>query len=484
MEEVENNQNMKESLLLKKREEERDDAWDVYIQEAKMLGYIAVPMVAVNLSMCALNVVSLMMVGHLGELALSSSAIAISLSNVTCFSLLVGMSSALETLCGQAYGAQQYRKLGMQTYSAIFSLISVCVVLSLAWFNMEWILVQIGQDPIIAHEAGVFTRWLVPAFFAAAVYQPLVRYYLAQSLIIPMLMCSCLTITLHIPLSWFLIFKSGLNNLGGALSVGISYWLNVMFLLLFMAFSPSCAKTRVPVSTELFQGIGEFFRLAVPSATMICLQWWSYEVVIMLSGLLPNPQLQTSVLSICLTTIGTLYAIPYGLGAAVSTRVANELGAGNPQAARRSVHTVIILAVAELAVVSGILFAGRQMFGYSFSSDIEVVKHVSNMAPLVCLSVVVDGLQEVLSGVARGCGWQHIGAYVNLAALYLCGIPIAALLGFWFQLHGKGLWIGIQVGASLQTLLLAIVTGCTNWDNQVKMARERILGSKSPLSDV
>ncbi|CAI0393188.1 unnamed protein product [Linum tenue] len=456
---------MEESLLPQEREPEgrigcSEGLWDVYIQEAKRLCTIALPMAAINLSMGALNIISLMMVGHLGELSLSSSAIAISLSNVTCFSLLVGMSSGLETLNGQAYGAQQYRKLAVQTYTAIFSLISVCIFLSLAWFNMESLLVLIGQDPVIAHEAGAFTRWLVPAFFAAAVYQPLVKYYLAQSLITPMLLCSCVTIFLHVPLCWVLIFKTGLNNFGGALSVGISYWLNVVFLVLYMAFSPTCAKTRAPV-----------------------LQWWSYEFVIMLSGLLPNPQLETSVLSICLTTIGTLFAIPYGLGAAVSTRVANELGAGNPQAARRSVYTIMILGVAELAVVGGILFAGRQMFGYLFSGETEVVEDVSKMAPLVCLSIVVDGLQEILSGVARGCGWQHIGAYVNLAALYLCGIPVAGLLGFVFQLRGKGLWIGILIGATLQTLLLAVVTFCTNWEKQVSMARERIFKAKPSTSD-
>ncbi|CAI0393186.1 unnamed protein product [Linum tenue] len=472
--EAENN-GMEQSLLLlpQKSVGGDEDGGGVYIQEAKRLCTIALPMAAINLSMGALNIISLMMVGHLGELSLSSSAIAISLSNVTCFSLLVGMSSGLETLNGQAYGAQQYRKLAVQTYTAIFSLISVCIFLSLAWFNMESLLVLIGQDPVIAHEAGAFTRWLVPAFFAAAVYQPLVKYYLAQSLITPMLLCSCVTIFLHVPLCWVLIFKTGLNNFGGALSVGISYWLNVVFLVLYMAFSPTCAKTRAPVSMELFRGVGEFFRFAIPSAIMICLQWWSYEFVIMLSGLLPNPQLETSVLSICLTTIGTLFAIPYGLGAAVSTRVANELGAGNPQAARRSVYTIMILGVAELAVVGGILFAGRQMFGYLFSGETEVVEDVSKMAPLVCLSIVVDGLQEILSGVARGCGWQHIGAYVNLAALYLCGIPVAGLLGFVFQLRGKGLWIGILIGATLQTLLLAVVTFCTNWEKQVCLVQCR-----------
>ncbi|KAJ6726298.1 PROTEIN DETOXIFICATION [Salix purpurea] len=263
------------------------------------------------------------------------------------------MASALETLCGQAYGAKQYTKLGTQTYTAIFCLILVCIPISVIWIYMGKILHFIGQDPAISREAGRFTMWLVPALFAYATLQPLTRYFQTQSFIMPMLISSCATLCFHIPLCWALVYKSGLNNVGAALCMGISYWLNVIFLGLYMRYSPACAKTRAPISKELFYGIGEFFRFAIPSAVMIC-------------------------------------------------------------------------------------------------------------------------LQAVLSGVARGCGWQNIGAYINLGAFHLCGIPVAALLGFWLNLKGMGLWIGIQIGVFTQTALLSIVTSCTNWEKQARMARDRI----------
>ncbi|KDP34994.1 hypothetical protein JCGZ_09282 [Jatropha curcas] len=441
-------------------------------------------MVAVVLSQYLLQVFSMMMVGHLGELALSSTAIAISLSGVTGFSLLLGMGSALETLCGQAYGAKQYKKLGVHTQTAIFCLVLVCIPLSLIWIFMGKILVLVGQNPLISHEAGKFIVWLVPALFAYAALQPLVRYFQTQSLILPMLLSSCATLCFHIPLCWVLVFKSGLQNVGAALAISISNWLNVIFLVLYMKYSSACAKTRSPISMELFNGIGEFFRFAIPSAIMICLEWWSFELLVLLSGLLPNPQLETSVLSVCLTTISTLYAIPYGLGAAGSTRVSNELGAGNPQGARLAVYALLFLAVVETAIVSSTLFATRHVFGYTFSDEKEVVDYVTTMAPLVCLSVIFDSLQGVLSGVARGCGWQHIGAYINLGAFYLCGIPVASVLGFWLKLRGKGLWIGIQVGAFTQTLLLSIVTSCINWEKQASKARERIFEGRSSVGNV
>ncbi|GMP83553.1 hypothetical protein CsSME_00037425 [Camellia sinensis var. sinensis] len=143
----------------------------------------------------------------------------------------------------------------------------------------------------------------------------------------------------------------------------------------------------------------------------------------------------------------------------------------------------MLLAVAETTVVSATLFACRRIFGYTFSNEKEVVDYVTAMAPLVCLSVIMDSIQGVLSGVARGCGWQHIGAYVNVGAFYLCGIPIAAILAFWVQLRGKGLWIGIQAGAFVQTIMLAIITRSTNWDKQATQARQRIFDGKSSTDD-
>ncbi|KAJ6726297.1 PROTEIN DETOXIFICATION [Salix purpurea] len=75
-------------------------------------------------------------------------------------------------------------------YGAMFSLVLVALAVSLVWINMEKLLIVIGQDPIIAHEAGKFTLWLIPTIFAYAIFQPLSRYLQVQSITIPMLVIS------------------------------------------------------------------------------------------------------------------------------------------------------------------------------------------------------------------------------------------------------------------------------------------------------
>ena len=86
---------MEESLLPKRIEQSTEQqrvTWKSFSEEMKRICHIAGPMVAVISSQYLLQVVSTMMVGHLGELYLSSAALAFSLASVTGFSLLVSYS--------------------------------------------------------------------------------------------------------------------------------------------------------------------------------------------------------------------------------------------------------------------------------------------------------------------------------------------------------------------------------------------------------
>ncbi|MED6136462.1 hypothetical protein PIB30_056319 [Stylosanthes scabra] len=127
---------MEEPLLAPKKEEpQRRGKWNTFIQEVKSICLIACPMIAVLFFQYLLQIICITMVGHLGKLYLSSTSLAFSLASVTGFSFLMGLASGLETISGQAYGVQQYQRVGKQTYTAIFSLILVSVTLSIVWFN-------------------------------------------------------------------------------------------------------------------------------------------------------------------------------------------------------------------------------------------------------------------------------------------------------------------------------------------------------------
>lgn len=179
------------------------------------------------------------------------------------------MASALETLCGQAYGAEQFRRVGTFTYGAILCLFIVCIPVSVLWIYTEELLVFMGQDPLISAEAGKFTVYLIPTLFPYAILQSLVRYLQAQSMIFPMVWTALLSLFFQLVMCWAFVFKFGLGNGGAALSIGISYWFNVVLLVLYVKYSPACEKTRASFSRDVLLTVGVFFRFAVPSAVMV-----------------------------------------------------------------------------------------------------------------------------------------------------------------------------------------------------------------------
>ncbi|XP_010279420.1 PREDICTED: protein DETOXIFICATION 16-like isoform X2 [Nelumbo nucifera] len=433
---------------------------EVVAEVKKQVG-LAGPLIAVSLLQYCLQMISIMFVGHLGELALSGASMATSFASVTGFDLLLGMGSALETLCGQAYGAKQYHMLGVHTQRAMLILLVISIPLAFIWSYTSHILITLGQDVEIAIEAGKFILWMIPSLFAYGLLQCIIRFLQTQNIVFPMMICSLITATLHILICWILVLKIGLGNRGAALANTISYWNNVLLLVLYVNFSPTCMKTWTGFSKEALHDILDFLKLAIPSAIMICFEYWSFEMVVLLSGLLPNPKLETSVLSISLNTCWMVYMISVGLGGAISTRVSNELGAGRPRGARLAIYVVSAIALTEGLIIATATISVRGVWGRLYSNEEEVISYVANMMPLLALSDFLDGIQCVLSGAARGCGWQNICAWVNLGAYYVAGIPSAIVFAFVLHVGGKVKSLASKTSNRLKAILQIVIL----WSN-------------------
>ncbi|KAL6878249.1 hypothetical protein ACP4OV_012419 [Aristida adscensionis] len=421
--------------------------------------------------------ISVMFVGHLGELALAGAALATSFAGVTGFSLLAGMAGSLDTLCGQAFGAGQHHLLGVYKQRAMLVLALVSVPVAALWAYTGEILVWLRQDPEIAAEAGRYIRWLIPALFVHGQLHCHVRFLQAQRAVAPVMLGSGAAALVHPAVCWLLVRRLGLGSRGAALANAVSYLANLSSLALYVRLAPSCKATWAGFSREAFRGVPGLLRLAVPSALMVCMEWWSFELLMLLSGLLPNPKLETAVLSICFNTHTFAYMVPTGLGSAISTRVSNELGAGRPQAARVAARVVLLLALSVGVLEGLVMVLVRNLWGYAYTRDAQVAGHVARMMPVLAASIMLDCVQCVLSGVVRGCGRQKVGAVTNLAAYYLVCIPAAVIFAFVCHLGGMGLWFGLLCGLMLQTLLLLFITLCVNWNKEALKAKNRVLNS-------
>lgn len=79
--------------------------------------------------------------------------------------------------------------------------------------------------------------------------------------------------------------------------------------------------------------------------------------------------------------------------------MSNELGAGNPQAARLAIFIATSMIVLEGLPIGLLVTFLRHTWASVYSSERQVRANVAAMMPLVALSHLLDGTQSVLSGI-------------------------------------------------------------------------------------
>ncbi|VVA92268.1 unnamed protein product [Arabis nemorensis] len=420
-----------------------------FAAESKKLWWLAGPAIFTSFCQYSLGAITQVLAGHVSTLALA--AVSIQNSVIAGFSVgvMLGMGSALATLCGQAYGAGQLEMMGIYLQSLL------------------------GQSPEISKAAGKLSLWMIPQLFAYAVNFATAKFLQAQSKVIAMAVIAATVLFQHAILSWLLMLKLGWGMAGGATVLNVSWWLIDGAQIIYIC-GGSCGKAWSGLSWKAFKNLRGFARLSLASAVMVCLEVWYFMALILFAGYLKNPQVSVAALSICMNILGWPIMVAFGFNADVSVRVSNELGAEHP---RRAKFLLIVAMITSLSIgvgISMVLILLRNKYPAMFSDDEEVRGLVKQLTPLLALTIVINNIQPVLSGVAVGAGWQGIVAYVNVGCYYLCGIPIGLVLGYKMELGVKRVWTGMLTGTVVQTCVLLLMIYKTNWGKEASLAEARI----------
>lgn len=336
------------------------------------------------------------------------------------------------------------------------------------------ILLSLGESTAVASSAAMFVYGLIPQIFAYAVNFPIQKFLQSQSIVIPSACISAATLVVHLILSYVAVYKIGMGLIGASLVLSLSWWIIVVGQLVYILMSDRCKNTWTGFRWEAFSGVWEFVKLSSGSAVMLCLETWYMQILVLISGLLENPELSLDALSVCSAVNGLMFMVSVGFNAAASVRVGNELGGGNPKSAAFSVFVVNFVSFSIAVVEAIVVLLLRNVISYAFTGGETVAKAVSELCPLLAVTLILNGVQPVLSGVAVGCGWQAFVAYVNVGCYYGVGIPLGCLLGFKYKFGVKGIWSGMIGGTMMQTFILLWSTYRTDWNKEVEKARKRL----------
>ncbi|KAK3137024.1 hypothetical protein QOZ80_5BG0446670 [Eleusine coracana subsp. coracana] len=421
-----------------------------------------------------LSLVSQMFVGHLGELELAGASITNIGIQGLAYGIMIGMASAVQTVCGQAYGARSYMAMGIVCQRALVLQLATAIPIAFLYWFAGPFLRLIGQEADVAAAGQLYARGLVLQLLAFALFCPMQRFLQAQNIVNPVAYITLAVLIFHIFASWLVVFVLDLGLLGAALTLSFSWWVLVVLTWAYIIWSPACKETWTGLSFLAFRGLWGYAKLAFASAVMLALEIWYVQGFVLLTGFLPNSEIALDSLSICINYWNWDFQIMLGLSYAASIRVGNELGAGHPKVARFSVIVVVMASIAFSVLVTLLVIILRYPLSTLYTSSTTIIDAVISMMPLLAISIFLNGIQPILSGVAVGSGWQAIVAYVNVGAYYLIGLPIGCILGYKTSLGAAGIWWGLIIGVFLQTIALIIITARTNWDKEVEKATQRL----------
>lgn len=298
------------------------------IEELKELWAMVLPITAMNCLVYVRAVVSVLFLGRLGSLELAGGALSIGFTNITGYSVLVGLASGLEPVCSQAYGSKNWDLLTLSLHRMVVILLIASVPISLLWINLGPIMLFMGQDPEITATAAEYCLYALPDLLTNTLLQPLRVYLRSQRVTKPMMWCTLAAVAFHVPLNYWLVMVKSWGVPGVATASVVTNLIMVGLLVGYVWFSGRMEK-RVSESNvvahssvvELVGGLGPLMRVAVPSCLGICLEWWWYEIVTVMGGYLENPKLAVAATGILIQTTSLMYTVPMALAGCVSARV-------------------------------------------------------------------------------------------------------------------------------------------------------------------
>ncbi len=476
--------------------------------EAGRLWSIGFPMVTFSLMGFMQSTSSLMIVGRCsGRLDLAGAALGSTYSNIMGRTILVGISQSVDTLCSQQYGAGRFLAMGATLQRGIALLWAAASVASLLFWFAGDALAALGQPLDLAWRAGTYTRIQIPGLYAFALCMALQRYLAAQHRARPLFWVSLGLLPLHITVTYFLVspvYGFGLGFRGAAISWNLTNALGALVLVICAAR----AESRRPRRRKMWPGWAgtlcrshwrewtHMLRVSLPAMAMLATEYWTYEVLTLFAGLLPDAETAVVAQAIGQQLIGFIFMLSYGLSGAVCVRVGAELGSGRPRAAWRVVFSALAILMVQWAAVGGVFLipAVRSRVAWLYDASPgrgarDIHSLVAAICPIIVAQQLFDGAKEVFNGVFRGAGLQSLGMITSFVAYFIVCLPIAYILGF--RVGGlsvapgvKGLFASTVVATAVHTALNAAVAMRIDWTRESKRIRDAAAKAEAKGADI
>lgn len=436
-----------------------------YATEFTILLKYAVPLVITFVLEHFFSIVCLLVVGRLGTDELAAVSLGTMVTTVT-FALFEGAATALDTLCPQAYGAGNFHLVGLYVQRCTAFSYTIFIPCAILWWFAPIYLRFIIDSERVLELTALFLRVMIAGAPGYIFFENGKRFLQAQGIFEAGSGILFLSAPVNIALSYMLVWNKrfGLGFVGAPIAAVLNFWLMSLLLVLYVRYIDGrrCWFGLVSLK-ELFLKWKRLLHLAIPGIIMLELEYLAYEIMTIVATYLGTNELvaQSTVGLVALLT----YMVPFAVGIASLTRIANFIGGQNLHGAKVATTAGLLTGLAFASLNCIVLFTFKSEIASLFTKDEDVkalIVHLFN--PLVSIIQIFDGLASVALGILRAQGQQKIGGLINFVSYYAFALPLALALCNLAGMRLIGLWAGIGCGMAVIAISETLVILCSDWE--------------------
>jgi MATE family multidrug resistance protein len=429
-------------------------------QEIRPMLALAGPVVLAEIGWMAMGFVDTAIVGRLGPEAIGAVGIGTALfGTLAIFGM--GLLLGLDTLVSQAYGACDLVSCHRSLIDGLYLSAIAAPPMLLIGAAANWSLKYWGLPPGVLRLAVPYFSVLTWSLLPLLLYAAFRRYLQAMGLVAAVTFALISANLINAFANWLLVFGHlglpALGTRGSAVATLISRIYMASVLLLAILVHNRRGHLGLFGVSRRFDtaGIRRLFRLGLPAAAQVTLEFGVFSAVTVLAGRVDEASLAAH--QIVLTLAGLTFMVPLGVGSAGAVRVGHAVGRRDQMGARRSGWTALLLGVSSMSCAAAAFLLIPVPLVHVFTSNRAVVALGVSLLAVAAMFQLFDGLQGVATGVLRGLGDTRTPMVTNLLGHWLLGLPVGYSLCFFAGWGVVGLWVGLSMGLVVVGIVLLAV---------------------------
>lgn len=411
----------------------------------KKLITIAFPVAMQSVIMVGVNLIDTIMLGKLGETALSASSLANQFIVLFIF-MCMGISMGASVLTGRFWGARDMVSLKKVVTIAYRIGLGIALFFTVINFAFARQIMGLYSDEAPVVEAGtVYLRWSTATFLLMAMNTVSTNVIRSVGVNHISFIASLCSFFVNIGANYVLIFgKFGFPEMGvagAALGTVIARIVeaSIMCIYVFRVDRKLCYRIQ-DLFSKCADMVQEFLRISIPVMLSDSLLGIGESVLAVIMGHIGSQFVAANAITGVVQRLSTIFIS--GMAHAGCIITTQTLGTKDVEAAKRQGTTMLLIGTVVGILAAGVITVLKTpvINSYNITDDTKQIAH--QLMNAISFIVVFRSANTILAkGVLRGGGDTKFLVYADTSLMWLIAIPLGAAAGLWLKL--PSFWIYI-----------------------------------------